>query len=212
MIQIVIPDQADQPQRAAKLFTIAVKRFVALPDAVKRLVQPYLARQKNAILDPFQGHKHLVEPVLRRRNRVLIVPRVCGEADVAEKVLTVFHPFTDRNAMFVKDRSGRRQEGSSAGTLISLDTTCSMPTLFEEKGLAPTVRASHRNEGVDHFRFAAVCYNTMTFLIVGKMMLLQECLHRGQLFLAVPWRCLTRIELRAAAHNDHPCYIAACIL
>ena len=153
-----------------------------------------------------------MKPVLRRRNRVLIVPGVCGKADVAENVLAVFNPFTDGNAVFIKDRSSRRQDSSPAGALISLDTACSMPALFEEKGLASTLRAFCWNKRVDHLCFAAVCYNAMAFLIVGKMMLLQECSHRGQLSLAVPWCRLTRIKLWAAAHNDHPCHIAACTL
>ena len=145
-----------------------------------------------------------MKPVLRRRNRVLIVPGVCGKADVAENVLAVFNPFTDGNAVFVKDRSSRRQESSPKGTLISLDTTCSMPALFEEIGLASTVRAFCWNKRVDHLCFAAVCYDAMAFLIVSKMMLLQECFHWGQLSRAVPWFRLTRIKLRTAVHNDYP--------
>ena len=48
------------PGGATKLFAIAVERLVALSDAVKRLVQPYLARQDNAVLNPFQSHKYLM--------------------------------------------------------------------------------------------------------------------------------------------------------
>ena len=42
-----------------------------------------------------------------------------------------------------------------------------------------------------------------------SLAMLEASRDRGQLFLAVQWRCLARIGLWAAAHKDHPWHIAA---
>ena len=61
-----------------------------------------------------QNEEYLLQPVSGGGEGVTIIPGIRVDADVAEDVQRVIHPFTDRNLVAFEDRTGHRRESLPA--------------------------------------------------------------------------------------------------